>query len=324
MKKIIFLTLVFLTLSGCTSQKTTRFSDLDENDPITLNYNDKNIMGIDVNWTTNDWLAVKGYTIHKAPVFIVDVYTRKAHPLVINDEQIYGDSPVFSSDGSYLALYNYDLNKIQIVRNNATHDLVALLDASPMSLSWSPDNVTLAFLGHDEEIGVEKIKAYDINSGQQKTLMGYWEDRDITGGEIAWSPDGKKIAFSLSMKLLEEESLQYDLFVINISENTLIRLTNTPRISEQYFSWYANDILSFSAYSFAKNDYQGEKLYFADVNKKCIREIKDFEGIMSFSWSPDRKEIAFGGLHGINIIKVNTFLNDLEPTTNWVCGQSIE
>lgn len=107
--------------------------------------------------------------------------------------------PAWSPSGPYIAYRGID-GSVRLV--DTVHQTIQTINAPPASLagggmwpyagapSWSPDGHEVAFSdGYS-------IVAYNVTSGQTRTLIPPDADPAVPMGSVAWSPDGNQIAYT--------------------------------------------------------------------------------------------------------------------------------
>ena len=103
--------------------------------------------------------------------------------------------------------------------------------------AWSPDSQRITFVSSRENWGNE-IYVMDFDGTNQKRLT----HNMVTERQPAWSPDGSKIVFSLS---LDEDTTiavmnadgKNDIFAINADGTGPLNLTKTEFVEELSPSW---------------------------------------------------------------------------------------
>jgi Tol biopolymer transport system component len=139
--------------------------------------------------------------------------------------------PSWSPDGAHIAFSS--INDIVYVMNADGTNMTRLTNVVCMYPSWSPDGKYIAIAGTTTGIsdssGCNESGIYVMNAdGSNKALItklpkGYVYD-------IAWSPDGKHIAFRSNMDAPSKEEWSYrDIYLINPDGSNLTRLTHDMR-----------------------------------------------------------------------------------------------
>jgi Tol biopolymer transport system component len=111
----------------------------------------------------------------------------------------------------------------------------------------------------------------------------------------AWSPDGKRIAFSR-----RDPDGNYDLYVMKANGKKEMNLTNTPKIDEVVPSWSPDgNKIAFCAYpdgefDFGASEWKGMEIYVMDADGSNETRLTDNDAEdYGPTWSPDGAKIAF-------------------------------
>ena len=138
---------------------------------------------------------------------------------------------------------------------------------------WSPDGKWLAYFGgEDEESGLKIAQADGSGSKFLATVSGTNSPLPGQGDEVAWSPDGKRIAFISSMPGPETAEADGD-----------------PRVITRYlYKPDAGEGLT------RFNDNRRLHIFAVDVATREVRQLtKGSDDEHSIDWSPDGREILF-------------------------------
>ena len=193
-----------------------------------------------------------------------------------SDRQAYESSNDDNYPGRRTDLYIMQADGTDVRR--LTHQV------SPIGLkAWSPDGLTLAFVGHEKTSvdGKETLRRYIFTLGQDgSNLKRLSESRSGP----AWSPDGSTIAF-----LLGFEDKAPSFYVINADGSGLREIVNVDRLHPQWIGSYllwspdGSEILA-ASYPFVA----------AMVDGTGYRVFSGLEGVNKAyaSWSPNGSRIA--------------------------------
>ncbi len=164
----------------------------------------------------------------------------------LNVSNLPGDDyyPLWLPDGQRLAFYNFglDTHGIYLVNADGAHQVQLTIEGLVQdTLVWSPDGRWVAFL---EGVGTANDVKQDPNA--ERTLFGLFianaDGTDVTrltdpgldasGEEIAWSPDGTRLAFSAALV----DGSGGGLYVVNVDGSGLTRLTDLGASSIEWVS----------------------------------------------------------------------------------------
>ena len=168
--------------------------------------------------------------------WIVNVETADDRP-VFSDPQTIGYGLLWSPDGNWLATYDGIATQIHVI--NLTTGQQALFPSHLGLLgSWSPDSTSLIYA--DQTNGVNNIlKTYlyraDFKTGEVGIFLGKDTDTiDYTYGNPAWSPDGRKIVFSVRP---DPKQSSWQLWVIDPDDLGGPTITQGNGFSYDFYQW---------------------------------------------------------------------------------------
>lgn len=138
-----------------------------------------------------------------------------------------GHSPKWSPDGSRIAFYVG--STIFSIHPNGSH-LTSLTGSSTIKhgLSWSPDSTEITF----GEMVQGRIQLIRMNAdGTDLRVVRFWSAVSAIAIEsVSWSPDGSRIAYTLSQRN------GTDVYILNVDGSKPIRVTSNPD-GEAHISW---------------------------------------------------------------------------------------
>jgi Tol biopolymer transport system component len=159
--------------------------------------------------------------------------------------------------------------------------LVVVLSSCEAS---SPDQSKIAFIGRDEN---KNFQIYTTNSDGSETS----QLTNIVGGYIffTWSPDGRKIAFSLL------QNGDGKIFIANTDGSGQVHLTDNGVAPV----WSPNGSKIAFISSLNNPDGKFDDIYVMDSDGTEQKRItRSFGRVGGFSWSPDGQKIVFAAFCG--------------------------
>ena len=337
--KLAILILVVLVVTACQGE-LNQFKDSHASQLIFADDDTETAAIYKVNWSYGNLLTLEGYDLdresaNQSEVLIGNIDTKTITAIFLDDNSDDLASPCkISPNGKHLACgvrnvedgflaIPYD---IQIMELDQASIITGRMQQKftidyQDHLAWSPDSQQLAFLnyhqGNTYDAGEVTMHVYTLGGISVEIPLKLPKDIDSQTislrNNLSWSPDGKKIAFSLfyTQTGILSNRVQADIFIYDLEQEKLKRLTSTNKTSEQYPSWHPNgNILLFV--SNPDHSSQGlfdGKLMFSTGDGLCMKVLPDYEGISSPSWSPDGTQLMYISLDGIEILDVGEIVS---------------
>src|SRR5262249_21501167 len=118
-----------------------------------------------------------------------------------------------------------------------------------MSPAWSSDGQWLAYVSFEDRVA--SIVVQQLRTGQRQRVSA----RAGVNGAPAWSPDGKRLALTLSGK-----AGNLDIYVLDLATQSLTRITDDPAIDTEP-AWSADG----ASLYFTSDRSGGPQIYRTDV-----------------------------------------------------------
>lgn len=197
-------------------------------------------------------------------------------------EQLTGNPGIFDTQFAYVSATGsgqnreFSLSLADIDGENTTR--VLKISRPIMSPSWSTDGQQLAYVSF-EFPGRSAIVVQNLVSTERRKLVSI----DGINGAPSWSPDGRRIAMSLSHRGSP------DIYVVDVASGRLTQLTNVSSIETEP-EWLDNGRILFTS-----NRSGSPQIYLKDINSDAAARRLTFEGKYntSPSASPDGSSFAF-------------------------------
>jgi Tol biopolymer transport system component len=161
--------------------------------------------------------------------------------------------------------------------------------------AWSPDGTKIAFPYGDPKVGVgpnDSIGVMDTNGSNLRVLTpNLWY---VSHSNLAWSPDGKKLAFKGKINELGESL--FDIYTMDIEGSSTTNITNTPQIQESSIDFSPDGSQMCLQRDYApetgQEGFEKEGLYVMNVDTSDPTLLTDLHGVECV-WSPDGTKIAY-------------------------------
>lgn len=284
-----------------------------------------------MDWSTPSMLTLLVSTRDAQwPMYISDVHTGNLISVIRNGKELWTPNAKLSPGGNYLAYrimeehlgtYIATLDKQSGASFGLKDEHLIINTDRTNCLDWSHDGQQLAILTMVEDNVILYI--YDLSGRNIQKSLVYNEAHIESIENLSWSPDGNKLAFSLKYVIEKKNTydVQYDVFVYHIDENRLVRLTSSPKISEESPSWFPKgDVLIYTSTRDGDSRMLDSRLVFSTSDGKCTKVVPRLEGIQSPSWSPDGTQIAFISGDGVEIMDVAQVIPSEFLTLSGLCN----
>ncbi len=189
------------------------------------------------------------------------------------------------SPDNRIAVYNWSNGSIYVLTSDGQIEReIKDVSLSNPELMWSPDNQRLALAAQQrDEIEVtDEIEIIEIKTNQRKSVAqgnDLYRWRMITS--LAWSPDGKKIAFVSTYERKDGSGATGELFIVNVETDIETRLAGGVGPDEPLWSPDGKRI----AFLASEKDTHAEQIHVVDVASGEIKQLTCFEGQkFSLSW----------------------------------------
>jgi len=249
-------------------------------------------------------------------IYLLNVSNCEFVPLTEIEETGFNSFPTCSPDGERVAFESLALspNGIWIVDTSSSSALQFVLDGSyPV---WSPDGQRLAFVRHEGKYGhwTDTVCILDLETGDITdvfTESAEW----IALAHLAWSPNGKQLAFSFGSASLAQHGVdETNIYVLDLERDELRQLTSGGRNDHPTWSPDGRLIAYMSGAT-----YSAETLVIARADGTCPVRPLEVSGLIWTAWSPDGTQIAFTWGRGIYVMDIAVVLGADFLTTGPTC-----
>ncbi len=161
--------------------------------------------------------------------------------------------------------------------DGSNHTIIVESPEPLMSPAWAPDGDRIAYVSF--ESGKSAIYIQELSTGERIRASG----REGVNGAPAFSPDGRKLALTLS-----RDTGNLDIYVLNLANQVLTRITRNPAIDTEA-TWNADGSTIF----FTSDRSGGPQIYKVEIDGGAKRRVT-YEGNYNgrSRLAPDDKEMA--------------------------------
>lgn len=206
-----------------------------------------------------------------------DGYNRLA--ILSSDDNII--SPAWSHDGNELLYVSFEQNKPVIYSQSlltGRREIVANFKGSNSAPAMAPDNRTIA-AALTEHGGLQQIY---LLADERKSRLREIDDPNIINTEPAFSPDGKRIAYTSD----EKGSPQIYEYNLDSKENERLTYGSSYNVSPDYAS-------DGKVLALIRRDGNGDNVALLDIRSKATSALTKIRLADSPSFSPNDDIIAF-------------------------------
>lgn len=284
-----------------------------ENDPDSENYiapRGKNPAAQSIRWSPvdEDTILVFGVEMPSSPaeIYTYNIRTKEKNVLVKERPGFLFDA-MWTPDGEHLLIMSQpDMPGYQphgwwvmSIENGTKNYFLESGD-----IAYSPDGKTIAMLRETRTgnriLGIE-LSLVNVVTREESLVYSNLEVDQSRG--ISWSSDGQSIVFSLC-----SES-DCDLYIWFVEKNVLERITQDGRNQEPVWS-PSGHVLAYLMRD--KSNIARQYLMLTTPDRNCDLKLPSRETVLSASWSPDGKHLAYldaDGIYSVDIEK--TFGRDI-------------
>jgi len=180
---------------------------------------------------------------------------------------------------------HWDLYVVDVV-TGTLNQLTDTTDIREINAVFSPDGRKIAFFGKtgDPQTYYD-IYVIDSDGKNQRRLTNNDGSMILHDRSLQWSPDSKKILFSMDNVFIDDTTHYGDIFVTDVAKGSLANLTSSPDADDAEACWAPNG----KKIAFTSGRSTDYGIWIMDADGRNAVKVQD--SITQPSWLPDSKRI---------------------------------
>jgi Tol biopolymer transport system component len=155
--------------------------------------------------------------------------------------------------------------------------------------AWAPVGRTLAVFENKSSSSGERLEALhiiDLTEKKDNVIFTIAVREEFAANNVSWSPDGTKIAFSLTT---QDYGSGANIYILELKNNKLIQLTDDKNYNRQPVWSPSSRVI---AYLSSPPKTQAAYIVFSSIDGTCITKSENI-GSVDITWSPDGRFLVF-------------------------------